>query len=110
MIIDIASPSDNDVVSALGTTFKLADGTEIKDVTRCVVTYDIDNYVTAELSICVNPESIKANALLSRRSLEEAAMHYGLTLRQLPNEHDLPDCVVPPAPPFKPAALKTCKK
>ena len=72
--------SDDKFVAACGTRFFLEDGEELTDITKCVVTYAIDDIVRAEFSVLVSPETIEAHPILSLKSLKEAAAFYGLDL------------------------------
>jgi hypothetical protein len=83
-LLTIIPPEGEGVQLANGTRFVLADGTEVTQVTRCVVAFGVDEPITATLDLAINPrQPIEAQPLLSRATLEEAAKHYGLRLVEI---------------------------
>ena len=68
------------VCVANGTKIFNEDGTEIKDVFKCVVVMEPNGIVIAELSLSINFSTIEAEPILSLGSLEKAAEYYGLRL------------------------------
>ncbi|HSW83479.1 MAG TPA: hypothetical protein VLH12_08395 [Usitatibacter sp.] len=82
MITIVQPPEDRGKLSlANGTRFVMPNGAEISDVTRCVVKWEVDCVVVAEMTLNLGQiQDIEAHPLLSMESLREAANHYGLLL------------------------------
>jgi hypothetical protein len=79
--LTIIPPAGEGVKLGNGTRFVLADGTELPQVSRCVVAFGVDEIITATLDLAIDPRlPIEAHPLLSLKTLEAAAAHYGLRL------------------------------
>jgi hypothetical protein len=64
-----------------GTCFVFSDGTKLTGVTRCIVTFAVNEIVTAKLDMALDQvENIEAHPMLSIESVKAAAEHYGFEL------------------------------
>jgi hypothetical protein len=82
MIVTITSPrQERGVIVTKGTTVVMEDGTKISDICGLTVHYPLDGVVTATLDVHVNPQTIRANAMLSLDSVRQAAKYYGFELQ-----------------------------
>ncbi|MES2625904.1 MAG: hypothetical protein V4628_11550 [Pseudomonadota bacterium] len=83
MTIKSPESKDGGPVLTRGTKVTLQDGSEITGITGMTVTYALDDIVRASIDLIVTPETIKANAILSLKSVEFAAKYYGYKLVEL---------------------------
>lgn len=63
-----------------GVKFFNDDGSEIKDVIKCEVTFEVDCIATAKIWMYTGCQTILAEPILSLDSLEKSADHYGMKL------------------------------
>lgn len=85
-ILTIRAPANagRGVRVADNTRFMIGD-TELPNVTRCVVAYEVNCIVMATLDIAISPdEDITAHPLLSLDCVRKAALHYGYDLAERP--------------------------
>lgn len=77
-LITIEPPTGGGMRCGHGTRYLFADGSEFKEVTRCVVTFAPDEVLTATFDVAIDPKSnIEAHPMLSFEAVKVAAAHYG---------------------------------
>lgn len=81
MMIKIVFPQGDELKTGQGTKFFNADGVEVEDVSRCVITIAPDEVLQAELRIAVGQvKDVCAHPLLDLETVKAAAERHGFVL------------------------------
>jgi len=77
-LITIVPPEGVGLKLGNGARFLFADGSEFREVTRCVVTFGVDEVISATFDVAIDPrQNIEAHPLLSLAAVKAAAAHHG---------------------------------